>query len=106
MRYYIPDPIDSYGGSSSKVPSVMDNDPRADEEIIDQQAGEQYPKAVEQTGKIAPDELADSIAYAIDGSGPGLTGDTPNVSGHKTITEGVTGASLDEEEDALKGQSS
>ena len=76
------------------------------ETAANQQAGEQYPGAVEEPAKIAPDGLAESIAYALDGSGPGLTGDTPNVSGHKTITEGITGAGLDEEEDALRGQSS
>lgn len=83
----------------------MDNDPNADEEVIDQQAGDLYPKAVDQPdepAKIVPDKLADSIAYALDGSGPGPTNDTPNVSGHKVITEGVTGAGLDEEEEALK----
>jgi hypothetical protein len=83
----------------------MDNDPTADEEVINQQAGEQYPKPVDQsaeTAKIAPDNLADSIAYALDGSGPGLTGDKPNVSGHKPITEGITGAGPEEEEEALR----
>ena len=96
----------------------MDNDPNADEEIIDQQAGgrnaaspslrDEYPKPVEVpdlnsgSSKIVPDNLADSIAYALDGSGPGPTNDTPNVSGHKVITEGVTGASLDDEEDAMR----
>lgn len=106
MRRFIPDSYDLGGNTSSaRVPSVMDNDPNADEEIINQQAGEQYPKPVEEPpteGKIAPDNLADSIAYAIDGSGPGPTHDQPNVSGHKTITEGITGAGLDEEEDALR----
>ncbi|GAB3556603.1 hypothetical protein [Spirosoma fluminis] len=110
MRRFIPDSVDLGGTpspqrSSREVPSVLENDPHADEEIINQQAGEQYPKAVEEPAaeaKIAPDDLADSIAYAIDGSGPGPTNDRPNVSGHKTITEGITGASLDEEEDALR----
>ncbi|QHV93707.1 hypothetical protein [Spirosoma endbachense] len=108
MRYFIPDSIDSTGSSSSEVPSGMDNDPKADEEVIDQSEGDpsaQYPKAVEQTpepAKIAPDNLADSIAYALDGSGPGPTGEKPNVSEHKPITEGITGAGLDEEEEALR----
>jgi len=108
MRYYSPDPSDSSTGTtdSSRVPSVMDNDPGADEQVINQQAGEQYPKDVETPAdtpaRIAPDELADSIAYAIDGSGPGPTNDKPNVSGHKTVSEGITGAGPDEEEDALR----
>lgn len=86
----------------------MDNDPTADEEVIDQQAGEEYPKPVEtpdeqeQQGKLAPDNLADSIAYALDGSGPGPTNEQPNVEGHKVITEGITGANLDEEEENLR----
>ena len=113
MRYFTPDTFNSPAGNpggqdSGSVPSGMDNDPRADEEIINQQGGEQYPKPVEESAqpgnppKIAPDNLADSIAYALDGSGPGPTNDTPNVSGHKVITEGITGAGLDDEEDAMK----
>lgn len=104
MRYLTPDTSGLIGGNSSDIPSNMDNDPNADEEIINQQAGEHYPEPVQEdaeSAKIAPDNLADSIAYAIDGSGPGPTGDTPNVSGHKVITEGITGAGLDEEEDDL-----
>ncbi|GAB3643535.1 hypothetical protein GCM10027423_41720 [Spirosoma arcticum] len=97
-----------HGGDSSQVPSGMDNDPHADEEVINQQAGEQYPEPVEESTqssdspKLAPDNLADSIAYALDGSGPGPTNDTPNVSGHKVITEGTTGHGPDDEEDALR----
>ena len=113
MRHFIPDYDNLTGGNDSRhVPTGMDNDPHADETIINQQAGEQYPKAVEdpaqlidqnpETGKIVPDNLADSIAYALDGSGPGPTNDTPNVSGHKVITEGITGAGLDEEENNLR----
>ncbi|GAB3981842.1 hypothetical protein GCM10028806_52310 [Spirosoma terrae] len=91
MRQLTPDIVDTSGKSSSQVPSVMDNDPNADEEIINQQVGEQYPKAVEQPAelaKISPDNLADSIAYAIDGSGPGITNDTPNAAAHSVVAEG------------------
>ncbi|MFD2570215.1 hypothetical protein ACFSUS_06185 [Spirosoma soli] len=110
MRYFNPDSSELTGGNLSRqsvgaVPSVMDNDPNADEQIINQQAGEQYPKDVEEPaagGKITPDNLADSIAYAIDGSGPGPTNDTTDVGGHKIITEGITGAGLDDEEQALR----
>lgn len=127
MRHFIPDSPELTGGNSSQrsadaVPSVMDNDPHADEQIINQQAGEQYPKSVEQpakydrgpddygsgdssateSAKLAPDNLADSIAYALDGSGPGPMNETPNVTGHKVVTEGTTGAGLDEEEDAMR----
>lgn len=117
MRYLTPDTPDSSAGNASgrdsgSIPSGMDNDPHADEEVINQQANgpsprEQYPKPVEEPAqpgnpsKITPANLADSIAYALDGSGPGPTNDTPNVSGHKVITEGITGASLDDEEDAV-----
>lgn len=106
MRQFSPVSIDSAGNSSGQrpvetVPSVMDNDPNADEEVIDQHSDEAYPKPVEEagSGKIAPDDLADSIAYALDGSGPGPMNEPPNVSGHKVITEGITGAGPEEEED-------
>lgn len=113
MRYFAPDissPIGmpNHGGDSSQVPSGMDNDPHADEEIIDQQAGEDYPKPAKESTqssgspRIVPDNLADSIAYALDGSGPGPTNDTPNVPGHKVITEGITGAGPDDEEEAMR----
>ncbi len=99
MRFYHPDPEQS---GSARVPTGMENDPNADETVIDQQNGEDYPHSVEQTAdtaKIAPDNLADSIAYALDGSGSGLTGDAPNVApDHKVITEGITGAGLQDEE--------
>lgn len=101
MRYLTPDSTGLTGGSSGLIPSDMDSDPRADEEVIDQRTDEQYPKPVK-APKIAPDDLADSVAYALDGSGPGPTNDTPNVSGHKVTTEGTTGAGLDEEEDAMR----
>lgn len=108
----MPDPADA---GSARVPSVMDNDPNADEEVIDQQTGEHYPKPVSQLAEyesigekstpvasIAPGDLADSIAYALDGSGPGPTNETPDVAGQKPITEGITGAGPGEEEDELK----
>lgn len=96
--------------SSAGVPTGMDNDPNADEEIINQDqshssSGEQYPRPVDESNQSAepePGDLANSIAYALDGSGPGPTNDTPNVSGHKVITEGTTGAGLDEEEDNFR----
>jgi len=101
MRHFSPDPDELTGNTSSRVPSGMDNDPHADEEVINQQAGEEYPKPVEKSAKIVPDDLAASIAYALDGSGPGPTNDKPNVSGHKVITEGITGAGPEDEEEAL-----
>lgn len=107
MRHFMPNPSELTGGSSNDrsigtIPSVMDNDPNADEEVIDQQAGEEYPHSVEEQSakeaKLAPDNLADSIAYALDGSGPGPTNAQPNVSGHDVITEGTSGAGSEEEE--------
>lgn len=105
-------PSEFSGGESSKrpvetVPTGMENDPHADQEVINQQDGSAgvYPEPVQtptESAKIVPDDLADSIAYALDGSGPGPTNATPNVSGHKVITEGTTGAGLDEEEEALR----
>ena len=76
----------------------MDSDPNADEEVINQNGAEQYPEPVRddaESAKITPDDLADSIAYALDGSGPGPTNDTPTAPGHKVTTEGVTGAGPD-----------
>lgn len=102
MRHFSPDSDELTGGTSSRVPSGMDNDPTADEEVIDQRAGEEYHKPVEKSAKLAPDDLAASIAYALDGSGPGPMNDKPNVSGHKVITEGTTGAGPEDEEAALR----
>ncbi len=102
----MPDSSDSISNSSAYVPTGMENDPNADEEVINQQDGEEYPNpvlAADDPANLPPDKLADSIAYALDGSGSGLTNDTPNVAGgHKVITEGVTGAGLDEEEENLE----
>lgn len=84
----------------------METDPRADQEVISKNNSEEYPEPVQtgdESGKIAPDGLADSIAYALDGSGPGPTNAQPNVSGHEVITEGTTGANLGEEEENLRG---
>lgn len=111
MRYFMPDPSETTGGPMSQqsvkmVPTDMETDPHADEEVINQHTdgpsprGE-YPEPVRQPGesaKIAPDDLADSIAYALDGSGPGPTNAKPNVAGHSVITEGATGSGLEEEE--------
>jgi hypothetical protein len=111
MHYFMPDPSELTGGDFDQrpvgiIPSVMDNDPNADEEVIDQQAGEEYPHSVEEQpakeAKLTPDNLAESIAYALDGSGPGPTNAKPNVSGNKVITEGITGAGPEEEEEALR----
>lgn len=105
MRYFSPDSDELTG-----IPSGMDNDPNADEEVINQQPDDSsvqkdYPKPVEkpsESAKISPDNLADSIAYALDGSGPGPTNDRPNVTGHNVISKGITGAGPDDEEDALR----
>lgn len=95
------------GADSSRVPTGMENDPTADEEVISQKDDADYPHLVEEQpakeAKIAPDNLADSIAYALDGSGPGPTNAKPNVSGHDVITEGTSGAGPEEEE-ALFGK--
>ena len=71
------------------------------EEVINQHTDSEYPEPVRQadeSAKIAPDDLADSIAYALDGSGPGPVNAKPNVPGHSVITEGTTGSGLGEEE--------
>ena len=111
MRYFSPDPSELTSSGSSRqsasaVPTGMENDPNADEEVINQEAGEQYPESVRKEehpsddtpAKLAPDNLADSIAYALDGTGPGPMNEKPNVSGHDVITEGTSGAGPEEEE--------
>lgn len=100
MRYFTPDLPELSGNDSRDVPTDMENDPNADEEVIDQKTDGDYPEPVkeEHEAKLAPDKLADSIAYALDGSGPGPTDAKPNVSGHDVITEGTSGAGPEEEE--------
>lgn len=110
MRYFTPDSSDLTGNDSRHVPTGMENDPRADEEVINQDAGEQYPEPADpsdrlkqpEVDQLSSQDLADSIAYALDGSTPGLTHDKPNVSGHKVITEGITGAGPEDEEENLR----
>lgn len=86
----------------SAIPSGMDNDPAADEEVINQQQGESIPSGVS-TPKSEPDDdeqtrLANQIAYALDGSGAGLPGSTPIVGSEQTVvTEGTTGANPSED---------
>jgi hypothetical protein len=67
----------------SNVPTGIKTDPNADEQVIDQ-TGEQ------------PDDLANALAYAIDGSGTGVAGAPPVAptegETQKVITEGTTGA--------------
>lgn len=87
------------------VPSGLDNDPNADEEVINQQrdkkATDLEPADSEQA-PLASDSLSENIAYALDGSGPGPTGAKPQVDEHKPISEGVTGAGPEDEEENLK----
>ena len=106
----MPDPSDNKGGpaiqrSIDTIPTDMETDPTADEEVIDQNTNSSspqanYPEPVQapSEAKIAPDDLAASIAYALDGSGPGPTNAKPNVPGHSVVTEGTTGSGLGEEE--------
>lgn len=83
------------------VPSGLDNDPNADEEIINQQRDKTATNlelADIDQAPIAADNLSDNLAYALDGSGPGPTGAKPQVEDHKPISEGITGAGPEEEE--------
>lgn len=85
------------------IPTGMEHDPKADEQVIDQQTGQQTPDAVQHADEPADaDELANSIAYALDGSGPGPSNSPVNGEAHKVITEGVTGAGPEDEEDAAR----
>ncbi|TAE24598.1 MAG: hypothetical protein EAZ91_20265 [Cytophagales bacterium] len=79
MESYAPNPDDMMNRNSSHVPTGMEQDTRADEEIIDQTGSEPaneetdvQPAPIEQprVGEETPvDDLASSIAYALDGSG-------------------------------------
>lgn len=83
------------------VPSGLDNDPNADEEIINQQRDKTATNlelADIDQAPIAADNLSDNLAYALDGSGPGPTGAKPQVEDHKPISEGITGAGPEDEE--------
>ncbi len=83
----------------SAIPSGMDNDPKADEEVINQQQGNTTRLSQPPTDDADEvDNLTHSIAYAIDGSGNCFPGSTPVVGAPQTVvTEGTTGAELDEE---------
>ena len=90
---------------SSQVPTDMETDPTNDREIIDQHTGDAYPKEADQPTQfnvLKANNLREGIAYALDGSGPGLTQDTPNVpGGHQVITKGTTNDVGDLENDDL-----
>ncbi len=95
---------DNGGRPLRDVPSGLDNDPNADEEIINQQRDKtatDLELADSDQAPIAADNLSDNIAYALDGSGPGPTGAQPQVKEHKPISEGITGAGPEDEEDNL-----
>lgn len=99
MKNYAPDPDDlTIGRGSAIIPSSMEQDINADEEVINQQVDDTYPRPVDNPTPV--DDLSNSIAYALDGSGPGPTGFEPQDVPRKVITEGITGANLQEEEDA------
>lgn len=81
MESYAPNSDDMMNQNSSRVPTGMEQDTGADEEIIDQtdsdvasEATELQPAPVEKPGpgnETPIDDLASSIAYALDGSGRG-----------------------------------
>lgn len=95
---------DNSGRPLRNVPSGLDNDPNADEEIINQQRDSKNTDlelADSDQAPIAADSLSDNIAYALDGSGPGPTGAKPQVGESKPVTEGITGAGPKDEEENL-----
>ncbi|WP_266366915.1 hypothetical protein [Tellurirhabdus rosea] len=91
------------------TPSGMDNDPNADEEIIDQTTPRPSQEETDLTpadgtgripSQVAPDptdddDLGSKIAYALDGSESTPLGE-PTVG--KVTHSGMTGASLQDEE--------
>lgn len=92
----------------------MENDPNADEQVIDQTGRNtaHVPEDVNPSGLEKPtaeegtnpeDDLANALAYALDGSGVGLAGAPPAAppvgDAQKLTSEGITGAGLDDEEE-------
>ncbi len=83
MESYAPNPDDMMHQNSSHVPTGMEQDTRADGEIIDQTSSassaeetELQSAPIEQSKageETTVDDLASSIAYALDGSGRGET---------------------------------
>ncbi len=100
----------------SNVPTGMESDPGADEQVIDQ-TGEStsgLPEDVNPSGLEKPtaeegtspgDDLANALAYALDGSGTGMAGAPPAAppvgDPQKITSEGVTGAGPEDEEENL-----
>ncbi|ARK09112.1 hypothetical protein A6C57_01590 [Fibrella sp. ES10-3-2-2] len=95
------------------VPTGMENDPNADEQVINQTgeyttnvpedinpSGLEKPTAEEGTEPL--DDLANALAYALDGSGTGIAGAPPVAPSvgepQKVTTQGTTGARPDDEE--------
>ncbi|MEZ0611288.1 hypothetical protein ACAW74_22445 [Fibrella sp. WM1] len=113
MEPYADDP-----NELKNVPTGMETDPEADEQVIDQTgnsdqkdaprpddvnpSGIEKPKAGEETPM---DDLANALAYAIDGSGTGIAGAPPVAptvgEEQKVKTEGTTGASEADEAQKL-----
>lgn len=108
--------MESYAEDPNKltnVPTGMENDPHADEQVIDQTGSDadrsNYPDEVNPSGLEKPqageetpmDDLANAIAYAIDGGGTGIAGAppaAPTIGDVQTVkTEGTTGPGGDDE---------
>ncbi|RYF63758.1 MAG: hypothetical protein EOO39_27945 [Cytophagaceae bacterium] len=102
----------------SNVPTGMESDPNADEQVIDQTRDEatNVPEDVNPSGLEKPtaeegtgpeDDLANALAYALDGSGTGMAGAPPAAPSvgdpQKLTSEGTTGAGPEEEDDQLNG---
>lgn len=116
MEPYTDDP-----NKLKNVPTGMETDPEADQQVIDQtgddtqsEADAARPDDVNPSGIEKPsageetpmDDLANALAYAIDGSGTGVAGAPPIAPSvgevQKVKTEGgTTGASHDDEEEHL-----
>ncbi len=105
------DTLDKYADDPSEmaaVPTGMDTNPTADEEVIDPQSDEpNTPAPTPRIGsELGPEhDLANAIAYALDGSGIGITDNPPQSAtptDHKVRPEGITGAGFADEEAALE----
>ncbi|HEY0111287.1 MAG TPA: hypothetical protein VGB67_16730 [Fibrella sp.] len=97
----------------SNVPTGMENDPFADERVINQTRGDttNVPEDVNPSGMEKPtaeegtmleDDFINALAYALDGSGIGMAGAPPAAPSvgdpQKLTSEGVTGAGPEEDD--------
>ena len=78
------------------IPTDMENDPQADEQVIDQTGGNTISVSETAEETTPEDDLANALAYALDGSGTGMAGAPPAIPTMSDPQE-PTGAGPDDE---------